>query len=279
MANFFKGIEGLLKHPIDEAKWMLEETKGVVKPLLKGDFSESFDSFKGSFGRHNDMMSENITVPLMGHNKISENPDAAAGAVLGTVFAAPAIMGAAQGGGASAAGAQGTTFNTLAGSGFRPGQAIQAGANSLQGAQPSTWNNVTSWVSNKMDFGTQDLGKLYQDVDFTDPANDELLGMIADTETEIATANSASSLDWGKALGDASKAVADVMGQNQKGAPSGGGRAGFRGANIPAAQYSQHALGNQMAGQAFNDIAAGGKVQPLIDGKSSKLDKLLKSLG
>lgn len=93
MANFFEGVGNLLKHPIDEAKWMLDETKGVVKPLLKGDISESWDSFKGSFGRHNDMM-EDITVPLGGRNKITENPDAAAGAIIGSIFAAPVIGGA-----------------------------------------------------------------------------------------------------------------------------------------------------------------------------------------
>lgn len=92
MANFFEGIGNLLKHPIDELKWMGEETKGVLKPLLKGDVSESWDSFKGSFGRHNEMM-EDITVPLGGRNKLTENPDAAAGAILGSVFAAPVVGG------------------------------------------------------------------------------------------------------------------------------------------------------------------------------------------
>ncbi|MGL5013546.1 MAG: hypothetical protein ACRC6V_04540 [Bacteroidales bacterium] len=99
MANFFEGVGNLLKHPIDEIKWMGEETKGVLKPLLKGDVSESWDSFKGSFGRHNDMM-EDITVPLGGRNKLTENPDAAAGAVLGSIFAAP-LAGALGSGGNS----------------------------------------------------------------------------------------------------------------------------------------------------------------------------------
>lgn len=103
MANFFEGIENLLKHPIDEIKWMADETKGVLKPLLKGDVSESWDSFKGSFGRHNDMMEE-ITVPLGGRNKITENPDAAAGAILGSVFAAPVVGGMMGGSGGGASG-------------------------------------------------------------------------------------------------------------------------------------------------------------------------------
>lgn len=98
MANWFKevgdGIVGILKHPIDEAEWMLDETKRIGKPLLKGDFSESWDEFKGSFGRHNDMMSENIAKPLLGDNKLSQNPDAVAGAVVGSILAAPLIGGA-----------------------------------------------------------------------------------------------------------------------------------------------------------------------------------------
>lgn len=106
MANFFEGVGNLLKHPIDEIKWMADETKGVVKPLLKGDVSESFDSFKGSFGRHNKMM-EDITVPLGGHNKLTENPDAVAGTILGGIFAAPAIGGAFGGGSGGAASGSG----------------------------------------------------------------------------------------------------------------------------------------------------------------------------
>lgn len=104
MANFFEGVGNLLKHPIDEVKWMWDETKNIGKPLLKGDLGESFDQFKGSFGRHNEMM-EDITVPLGGRNKLTENPDAAAGAILGSIFAAPVIGGAM--GGGSGAGASG----------------------------------------------------------------------------------------------------------------------------------------------------------------------------
>lgn len=101
MANFFEGVENLLKHPIDEIKWMADETKGVLKPMLKGDFGESWDSFKGSFGRHNEMM-EDITVPLGGRNKLTENPDAVAGTIVGGVLAAP-LVGGAMGGASSGA--------------------------------------------------------------------------------------------------------------------------------------------------------------------------------
>lgn len=134
MANFFKGVENLLKHPIDEIKWMADETKGVLKPLLKGDVSESWDSFKGSFGRHNDMM-EDITVPLGGRNKITENPDAAAGAIIGSIFAAPAIGGMFGGGGSGAGGASGSGFGGFGTEGafgnyFKPSSITKPGLSS-----------------------------------------------------------------------------------------------------------------------------------------------------
>lgn len=113
MANFFEGLLNIAKHPIDEAKWMWDETKNVGKPLLKGDFGESFDQFKGTFGRHNEMMSENIAKPLGGDNWITQNPDAVAGAIVGGILAAPAI-GGAMGGGAGGAG--GGVGGTTAGS-------------------------------------------------------------------------------------------------------------------------------------------------------------------
>lgn len=117
MANFFEGVENLLKHPIDEAKWMWDETKRVGKPLLKGDVSESWDEFKGSFGRHNEMM-EDITVPLGGRNKLTENPDAVAGTIIGGILAAPAIGGAfgSSGSGFGGFGTEGA-FNNY----FKPG--------------------------------------------------------------------------------------------------------------------------------------------------------------
>lgn len=134
MANFFEGLVNIAKHPIDEAKWMFDETKGVVKPLLKGDVSESWDSFKGSFGRHNDMMSENIAVPLGGRNKITENPDAAAGAIIGSIFAAPAI-GGMFGGSGGASGASGSGFGGFGTEGafsnyFKPSSITQPGLSS-----------------------------------------------------------------------------------------------------------------------------------------------------
>lgn len=93
MANFFEGIGNALKHPLDEAKWW-------------GDVITGKTSLKDAPGKHQEMMND-ITVPILGDNKISKNSDAVAGAVLGGIFAAPAMAGAF--GGGSSAGA-GTSF-------------------------------------------------------------------------------------------------------------------------------------------------------------------------
>lgn len=64
------------------------------------------------------------------------------------------------------------------------------GPNSLSAsgtvAEPSKWDKAMGYASGLLDMGEQDLGQLYDDVDFDDSANDELLGTIADVETEIA---------------------------------------------------------------------------------------------
>lgn len=112
MSNFLNGLKGIALHPVNEAKWMLNETKNVGKPLLKGDFSEAFDQFKGTFGRHQDMMSNTITVPLLGDNKVSNNSDAIAGAIIGSIFAAPLMAGQA----GSTTGGLSTAANGTAGS-------------------------------------------------------------------------------------------------------------------------------------------------------------------
>ena len=97
MSSFLKGVGKIFTHPIDEAKWILQETKNVGKPLLKGDFSEAGKAFGHTFGNHNSMMADNITIPMFGNNKLSKNPDAVAGAIIGSIFAAPAMAGASGG--------------------------------------------------------------------------------------------------------------------------------------------------------------------------------------
>lgn len=111
MANFFEGIGNALKHPIDEVKWMWDSTKGV----LSGD-----KKLKDIPGDHQEMMND-ITVPILGNNKIAKNSDAVAGAVIGGVLAAPAIAAGAGGGatGASAGAGAGANAATAA-SAVRP---------------------------------------------------------------------------------------------------------------------------------------------------------------
>ncbi|MGL5566482.1 MAG: hypothetical protein ACRDC4_12240 [Plesiomonas sp.] len=84
MANFLDGIWNALKHPVDEAKWMFDTTKDVIK----GDMD-----LKDIPGSHQDMMND-ITVPLLGDNKIAKNSDALVGAAVASALAAPAIGGA-----------------------------------------------------------------------------------------------------------------------------------------------------------------------------------------
>lgn len=95
MANFFEGLGNILLHPIHEAKFLWKEgIEDVGKNLIRGDFSQAWDEVKQIPGAHNRMMADNITIPLFGHNKLSENPDAVAGAVVGSIFAAPLIASA-----------------------------------------------------------------------------------------------------------------------------------------------------------------------------------------
>lgn len=98
MANFLKGLVGLAKHPLDEAEFMVKGARDVIK----GDRSVG-----DLFGDHQDMMSENITVPLGGRNKLTENSDAVAGAIVGGVLAAPLMAGAGGGAAGSAGGTAG----------------------------------------------------------------------------------------------------------------------------------------------------------------------------
>ncbi|UIW10586.1 hypothetical protein PQC38_gp110 [Aeromonas phage BUCT695] len=102
--DILKGLGGILKHPIDEAKWMFDETKEVVKDPKE---------VKHVMGDHQRMMSKNITVPLLGDNKIAKNSDAIAGAIVGGALAAGGAAGSAGSAGASGtsgtAGASGTS--------------------------------------------------------------------------------------------------------------------------------------------------------------------------
>lgn len=90
MANFFDGLVNIAKHPLDEAQFLFDVGRGKT-------------SLKNAPGKHQEMMND-ITVPLLGDNKISKNSDAVAGAIVGSVLAAPFVGGAFGGSGASGSG-------------------------------------------------------------------------------------------------------------------------------------------------------------------------------
>lgn len=90
MANFFEGLLNVVKHPLDEAKFFKNVATGKT-------------SLKDAPGAHQDMMN-NITVPILGNNKLSKNSDAVAGAIVGGFMAAPALAGMGAGGTAGAGG-------------------------------------------------------------------------------------------------------------------------------------------------------------------------------
>lgn len=91
MANFFEGLVNIAKHPLDEAQFMFDVGRGKI-------------DLKDAPGEHQRMMN-NITVPLLGDNKISKNSDAVAGAIVGGVLAAPFVGSAFSGGGFGTEGA------------------------------------------------------------------------------------------------------------------------------------------------------------------------------
>ena len=130
MANFFDGLFEALKHPFDEAKFIVDKSAGVTKDIFHGDFSKAWKDVKAVPGDHQRMMND-ITVPILGNNKLSKNSDAVAGAIIGSILAAPAMgaagsasaggsasgsaaSGASAGGGISSIGTQGVSQATSA---------------------------------------------------------------------------------------------------------------------------------------------------------------------
>lgn len=240
MANFFEGIEGLLKHPINEAKWMWDETKNIGKPLLKGDLSESWGAFKDSFGNHQDMMSDTITKPLLGDNKISNNSDAIAGAIIGGMFAAPAIAGAMGGSGGAAGSTAGATGS---GGGFGSSGAFssyfQPGGSSFSniglGSEGVGWNAGQATAG--MNFGSTAYA----------PA----------TEFGGAASSGATS---GFDLQKFGKILQSVQQPEEQRAPTGGGMgSGGRGFNFDSKLYQ-----NPMLEREYNNLYTSPMYTPLV---------------
>ena len=117
MANFFDGLFEALKQPFDELKFITEKSAGVTKDIFSGDFSKAWKDVKAVPGDHQEMMND-ITVPILGDNKLSKNSDAVAGAIIGGIMAAPAIGGAMGGSAGGAGGAAGGSTASSAGGGI-----------------------------------------------------------------------------------------------------------------------------------------------------------------
>ena len=142
MANFFDGIWKALTHPVDEAEFITEKSAGVTKDIFSGDFSKAWKDVKAIPGDHQEMMND-ITVPILGDNKLSKNSDAVAGTIIGGILAAPA-MGAA--GGASAGG----SASGSAASGASAGGGISSiGTQGVTKATSATTS--TGWFDTIMD--------------------------------------------------------------------------------------------------------------------------------
>lgn len=135
MGSTFKKFHDIANQPLGELEWLGTNIRDVGGNLLKGDFGEAWDEFKGSFGEHNEMMSDLIT-PILGENKLTENPDAVAGAIMGGILAAPylaAAGGAGAGAGGGAAGAGTTGFGSAAYGGLGSVSAPASGMGATSG--------------------------------------------------------------------------------------------------------------------------------------------------
>lgn len=120
MANVLKGLVNLVKHPIKEAKFAFDVSRGKIKPKDIG-------------GEHQRMMNE-FTVPILGDNKLAKNSDAVAAIVVASIFTGGAAGGAAAGasggtaGGAAAGGAAAGTAGAGAAAGTAAATAGTTGA-------------------------------------------------------------------------------------------------------------------------------------------------------
>ena len=156
MANFFDGIWKALTHPVDEAEFIVKKSAGVTKDIFHGDFSKAWKDTKAVPGDHQRMMND-ITVPILGNNKLSKNSDAVAGAIIASIFAAPA-MGAASGAASGSAGAgagAGTGTGATATGSSAGGLAGSGGGISSIGTQGVTQatsaTTSTGWFDTIMD--------------------------------------------------------------------------------------------------------------------------------
>lgn len=222
MANFFDGLVNLAKHPLDEAQFLFDVGRGKI-------------DLKDAPGKHQEMMND-ITVPLGGHNKLTENSDAAAAAIVASFFAAPVIGGAMGGSGSSSLG--GSEFATGSFGGNKFGSMDFGSGPSFSGGAP-----------NVPEFGMT-------------PGGTTATGGWGQTTNWGEIASSNQSGKNAQAMADIFKSVGNALNQMDGGSGSGGsGKAkavSFKGAKMPAQQFDSGAMHNQMAAQQFQDLAMKG---------------------
>ena len=88
MASVWEGLWNAAKVPFDDMRLLGKVVTGKT-------------SLKDSFGEHQRNMND-VTVPILGNNKVAKNSDAVAGTVIGGIFAAPLLAGGASAAGTSA---------------------------------------------------------------------------------------------------------------------------------------------------------------------------------
>lgn len=128
MASVWEGLWNAVKNPLGEVK--------LIGKTLIGK-----ESLKDLPGDHQRQMNK-VTVPLLGNNKLSKNSDAAAGAVIGGIFAAPLLAGGASAAGGSTAGAAGAAGGTSLGTGASFGSLGSATAGSVGTGTASGFGGV-----------------------------------------------------------------------------------------------------------------------------------------
>lgn len=163
MANLMHGVEGALKWPVTEGKWMVKSTLHAGNDLIHGRFKEFGKDFQHSFGDHQRLIGENVLYPAFGKNKITKNSDAIAGVIVGGALAAGAGAGAGGGaagsaGGGAGAGAGGASAGSAgagaggAGSstGFWGSQGLTGadGGSAAAGSSSSSGSGMMSFLQN-----------------------------------------------------------------------------------------------------------------------------------
>lgn len=221
MANFFEGVWEAAKHPFEEIGWMWDSTKGV----LTGD-----KKLKDIPGDHQEMMND-ITVPILGNNKLAKNSDAVAGAVVGGILAAPVIGGAMSGAGSGAS------------SGF--------GGFGTEGAFSKYFNPVSNKVGGWWD-------------SVAGPS-DDILGNLADMEAGGAVnadlglgSDALKKAGGGKDMSAIAQMLQSVKPQQQHQISHSGGRSGG-GFRFDQGQYK-----NQLAQREFDQMYGAQPYNPLV---------------